>query len=345
MNRLTAPDLARLPAPEIIPVLDFEAIFTEMKTEIIRLEPSLADVLELESEPITKLAQAASYRILHERKLANDQAQGLMLATARAAQLDHLGALPFISTTRKEIAPATEDTEDTEAVLETDTDYRARLQLALEGYTTAGSIGSYIYHGLAASSDVKDIAIATPTFVAGSTSDLIHQQGGGRTAATGNTNGSTITLIPNDPVGLDTPLPGDVAVTVLSRTGNGTALQDTLDAVTAKLSADTIRPITDRPRVRSAEIIEYTIDAEVYFDSTAPDQGVILQAAQESAQDYVTALHKIGRDVTISGLHHAIHQTGIVKVVLNSPTSDLVINTRQAGYCTEVVLHNAGVLI
>ena len=342
---LTAPNLNALPAPEIISVLDFEAVFAEMKAELLRLEPSLATVLEIESEPITKLAQAVSYRILHERKLANDQAQGLMLATASGAQLDHLGALPFISTVRQVIAPADNSTNPiTEAILESDTDYRARLQLALEGYTTAGSIGSYIYHGLAASSDVKDIAIATPTFVAGSTSDLIHQQGGGRTAATGSTNGSTITLTPTDTVGLDVPLPGDVAITVLSRTGNGAAPQSTLDAVATKLTAETIRPITDRPRVRSAEILEYAIDAKVFFDSTAPDQGIILAAAKASAERYVSDLHRIGRDVTISGLHAAIHQAGIVKVALNSPSSDLVINEREAGYCTSITLNNAGVM-
>ena len=61
---LTAPNLNALPAPEIISVLDFEAVFAEMKAELLRLEPSLAAVLEIESEPITKLAQAVSYRCL-----------------------------------------------------------------------------------------------------------------------------------------------------------------------------------------------------------------------------------------------------------------------------------------
>ena len=322
--RFTAPNLNALPAPEIISLLGFETIFAELKDELLCFEPSLASVLELESEPMTKLAQAVSYRILHERKLANDQAQGLMLATASGAQLDHLGALPFINTGRQVIAPADTSTSPiTEAIVEGDDDYRARLQLALEGYTTAGSIGSYVCHGLAAFSDVKDIAIAAPTF-------------------DGSTNGSTITLTPSDTVGLDMPLPGDVAVTVLSRTGNGSAPQATLDAVKAKLSAETIRPITDRPRIRSAEIVEYAIDANVYFDSTAPDQGVILEEAKASAERYVADLHGIGRDVTISGLHHAIHQTGIVKVALNSPASDLVISERQAGFCTNVTLNNAG---
>lgn len=324
MTTLTAQNLAALPAPTIISGLNFESIFADLIKEFLKLAPDQAEVVKLESEPITKLLQAASYRIQHERKLANDQAQGLMLATAKGAQLDHLGALPFVSTSRKVITPSdTSANPPTEAVMETDIDYRARLQLSLEGYTTAGSFGSYAYHGLAADADVKDIGIATPIF-------------------TGTTSGSTITLTVTDPVGLADPLPGDVAVTVLSRTGNGTAPVKTLEAVIDKLNSETIRPMTDRPRIRSAEIVEYTLSANVYFSSSAPDQGAILAAAKASAESYVADQHRIGRDITISGLHAAIHQNGVVKVAVTTPTDDLAINDRQAAFCTGITLTNAG---
>jgi len=50
-----------------------------------------------------------------------------------------------------------------EPTYESDDDFRARIQLSPEGYTTAGSEGSYVFHGLGADADVKDIQAVSPT--------------------------------------------------------------------------------------------------------------------------------------------------------------------------------------
>lgn len=51
------------------------------------------------------------------------------------------------------------------------------------------------------------------------------------------------------------PAPGQVLVTVQSRTGDGTAPQELLDEVVAVLADDGVRPLTDEVAVQSAEII------------------------------------------------------------------------------------------
>ncbi|WEI10870.1 baseplate J/gp47 family protein [Acinetobacter soli] len=55
-----------------------------------------------------------------------------------------------------------EATETSDAVYETDASLRKRVQLAPEGYTTAGSEGSYLFHGMNADSRVKDIQPFSP---------------------------------------------------------------------------------------------------------------------------------------------------------------------------------------
>ena len=47
-------------------------------------------------------------------------------------------------------------------VYEDDSDYRRRIQLALEGFTTAGSEGAYVFWGLGAHPQVKDIKPSSP---------------------------------------------------------------------------------------------------------------------------------------------------------------------------------------
>lgn len=55
-------DLSTVTAPQVVEALDFEAIFAQLKDELLARLPGVADVLELESEPLTKLLQVAAYR-------------------------------------------------------------------------------------------------------------------------------------------------------------------------------------------------------------------------------------------------------------------------------------------
>lgn len=68
-----------------------------------------------------------------------------MLACAAGNDLDVIGA--NYNTTRLIITPADDSTiPPTPAVMESDTDYRLRIQQAFEGLSVAGSVGAYQYH-------------------------------------------------------------------------------------------------------------------------------------------------------------------------------------------------------
>lgn len=160
-------DLSQLPAPEIIETIDFETILAERKAELVALYPAdeqaaVAAVLELESEPITKLLQACAYREVTLRQRINEAAMAVMLAYARGGDLDQIGA-------NNEVERLVIDEGDADAVppvdptYEYDDDYRYRIQLSRDGYSTAGSIDSYIYWALSADGQVKDAQPVSPT--------------------------------------------------------------------------------------------------------------------------------------------------------------------------------------
>lgn len=131
----------------------------------------------------------------------------------------------------------------------------------------------------------------------------------------------------------DSPTPGIVIVSVLSRTGDGTASAELLDAVDATLNADEVRPLTDQVTVQSAEIIEFAIDAELTI-FPGPDSAVVVAEALQSVERYVDESHRIGRDVTRSGLFAALHVEGVQNVALVNPAADVVVTASQAPYCT-----------
>lgn len=285
----TVIDISQLTAPEVVESLDFETIFDSMLADLLQRDETFTALVE--SDPAYKILEVCAYRELLIRQRVNEAAKAVMLAYATGADLDQLGA--NVGVQRLVITPADETTvPPTPAVMESDADFRARIQLSPEGYTTAGSEGSYVFHGLGASSDVKDVqAISTD--------------------------------------------PGKVTVYVLSRTGDGTAPQTTIDAVTSTLNGETIRPMTDQVTVLSANIVEYTIEAVLTL-FPGPDSSVVLQSAIDAVTTYAETQRRIGYDVTLSGLYRALHQPGVQNVTLISPSASLVLGDGQASFCTNI---------
>jgi phage-related baseplate assembly protein len=143
-------------------------------------------------------------------------------------------------------------------------------------------------------------------------------------------------------VSATSPSPGDVLVTVLSRTGSGAAPAPLLATVAAALNAEDVRPLCDNVVVQSAAIVNYAITATLHFYA-GPDSAVVMTAAQAAATAYAAAQHRLGRDVTLSGLFAALHQPGVQRVVLAAPAATLTIGSAQASWCTGITLTNGGV--
>ena len=150
--------LDALPRPAIVEALDVETLIAARKAQLIALHPACAEVLSLESEPLTKLVEAGAYRELMLRQRYNEEALAVTLAFALGTDLDHIG-LTYYQEPRLELAPAVGSTP---AVLETDAAYRRRLQLKPASWSTAGPRDAYLFHTLSAHTDVLDAGISTP---------------------------------------------------------------------------------------------------------------------------------------------------------------------------------------
>lgn len=138
------------------------------------------------------------------------------------------------------------------------------------------------------------------------------------------------------------PAPGEVVVSILSRTGDGTAAPALIEAVAAHVSSERLRPLTDHVTVQSAQIVPYAVAASITTFS-GPDGSVVMAEAERRIRDYIANSHRLGRDITLSGLHAALHVEGVHRVALSQPTADLIIHRDQAPWCSSLSITYGGI--
>ena len=220
------------------------------------------------------------------------------MAYATGADLDHLAA--FFGVSRALVSAGDPQAQPPiPPTYESDARLRARAQLALEGYTSAGPVGAYVFHALSASPRVKDVQVQSP-------------------------------------------LPGDVLVTVLATDADGTPDAALIAAVDAALNGEEVRPLTDRVTVQAATVQPYSVEAALTFYS-GPDAATVTAAALAAVTAYADAHHRLGHDITRSGLIAALHQPGVQNVLLTAPAADIVVDATEAAYCTAIDIQDAGV--
>ena len=290
MSNYTPIDLSTLPAPNVVEVLSYETILAAMLADLQARDSTFTAMVE--SDPVWKILEVCAYRELIIRQRVNDSAKAVMLAYAVGSDLDQLGGL--MGVTRKTLVPADPAAlPPVEAVMEADADFRKRIQLSVEGLSTAGPVGAYIYHALTVAG-IKD-------------------------------------------VGVDTPSAGVVRVTVLADRATGVPTTAELNAVSAALNADAIRPLTDTVNVQAASILTYSVTATIYV-SAGPDASTVLANCNASIAAYTAAQFRIDADINLSGIYSALHIEGVNKVVLAAPTANLSVSALQAARCTAITL-------
>jgi len=134
------------------------------------------------------------------------------------------------------------------------------------------------------------------------------------------------------------PAPGSVVIYISSVNGNGEASLDMVEDVRNALSAKTVRPLTDKVTVLSADAVEYSITADLQIYD-GPDPGVVIENAIAAAQSYADEQRKIGYDVTLSGIIGALQRPGVHKVIMVNPTGDVVVEDGQVSHCTSITVN------
>lgn len=286
MTRFTAIDLSRLPAPAIVEVLDYETIYGAMIADAknrIEAAGGVFDMEKLESDPLVICLQEATYREMLLRQRVNDGVKAVLLAYSWGSNLDHLGA--YLGTLRQPD--------------ELDDPFRARIQLAIEAFSTAGPYGAYRYHALSAHPNVRDVAILGPE--------------------SGEVD------------------PGQVGIWVLSKIGNGAAEAELTDAVLTACSAEDARPLTDEVLVYPAEITNFQVQMTITVPR-GPEAEVVRALVQQRLDAYLTERHGLGKVVALAGLIGAGMAPEVVNVSLSEPADDIEPGITGAAYCTAAVI-------
>lgn len=130
------------------------------------------------------------------------------------------------------------------------------------------------------------------------------------------------------------PSPACVTISVLSRENNGAASDELQSIVRNALNAEDVRPVADRVTVQSAQIIEYQIRATL-FVYPGPENEPIRAAAEAKLKAYISAQHRLGRDIRLSAIYAALHVEGVQRVELAAPVADIVLDKTQASFCTD----------
>lgn len=97
------------------------------------------------------------------------------------------------------------------------------------------------------------------------------------------------------------------------------------------------KPFTDQVRIASGQPFGFDVQAELTL-YPGPDKDVVMAAAKSELDKYLEKVRYLGYDVTISGLHHALHQAGVQRVKLLAPLADINLPKGKYANCTGVML-------
>ncbi len=330
MSRFIAPDLSRLPnLPLEKP--DFETILNARLNDFqSRAEAAGQDynVGMIEGDPIVIDQRVGADREVEVRADHNDKVKAVLLASAWGPYLDHIAATYFgISRLVLETDP-----ESGEVIAwESDQDFRLRIALAPEAWSTAGPEGAYIFHALELDGerDLVDAACYSEEDGATYTDGRYHDA-----YTEGSIAGPFANRADGDPV-----IAPEVLIVILPLQHKPTQeewaelLKRTWRAVTRK----EVRPIGDNVRVEPVKITEYQIEAEVTFAPGA-DPALVIANATKGVEEYVADRRRISAKVQRVGIGAAMQVADVNDINLIEPAADIHPGSKGAAQCTGITI-------
>lgn len=319
-------DLSRLPPPAALQQLDFESLFEQRKALFGGLQPALLDSV---GSPITRPAELVTDETGTYWRIPVDATLGLWYLDLESDPITRLLQV--------------------DAYIDMHLQQRENNQVI--SLLPAYAAGSDLDH-IASRYGVKRLLItpATATAVAVYESDEALRRrmilALEATSTAGPTGAYVYHALSADGRVKDalaySPAPAEVVVVVQSHIGAGTADQALLDIVADALNATGVRPAGDQVIVKSAEVVEYALDATLYF-YPGPSHTPALGLARTYLDAYRTESEKIGHAVTDSAIKRALHQPGVYSAAVTSPAAlPLHITQDQCAYCTSITIRDGG---
>ncbi len=190
---------------------------------------------------------------------------------------------------------------------ETDDHLRARIQAAPNQFSVAGPEGAYRYFALSADPSIIDAQILSPA------------------------PGQVSVCILTGPV-TQQPAP--------SPNPSGTADGALIAKVTAILSADNVRPLTDTVAVNAAVEVDYAIAGTITLYADAEPVSTMAAANTAAASFAIALASRIQRDIVPSQIIEALSVDGVYQVTLTAPAY-VPLEPGQWANCTAIVLTQA----
>ncbi|HFF4528003.1 baseplate J/gp47 family protein [Acinetobacter baumannii] len=134
------------------------------------------------------------------------------------------------------------------------------------------------------------------------------------------------------------PAPSQALITILQRDSeNGAASPELCQKVYDYVSGEKLRPIADRVTVQSVGIIEYQIQAVLHHNNL-PETDPVLEEAIANINAFINSPKRIGQSIYLSAIFKQLHVSGVERVELISPTSDVLVTDFEASFCTGVIV-------
>lgn len=295
MSRFVAPDLSKLPAPDVLEALSFDAILAARLASLstsAELVGVVYDTGHLKTDPLRLDQEVSTDRELMIRARINDAAKAVMLATAWGSNLDHIAATYY------GISRLQTPVEDGPSVPEADDDFRARIALAPEAFSTAGPEGAYVFHAL----------------------ELNGRRSVSDAAAYSEEDGAEYP--DGDPV-----IAPEVLVVVVPSPERviaepWTDAMTLKDEVLAALSADDVRPLGDKVSVHIATRQSWSVEALLKVKH-GQDYDLLEALAEARVRAYAASQRRVGAVIERLGIGAALHVGGVSSVELISPADDI----------------------
>lgn len=306
--------------------VDIDQEKNEALAQLKALNPTLAGAIKTGDPTDDQLTVSATLKA-RLMQYVNLNLNALMLKNMKGQDLDDFAQTHYgVILKRLEIEAANPNANPpTDAVLETDDDYRRRIELAPEIFSTAGSVGSYQL--LTMSESRLPVRIELTHDTPGKITFTYHY----------NTDDSHFNI---KDVAVLSPTPSHVTVYLLSRAGDGTASTEQIQSTQTSLDSHTVTPITDRVTVQSADIVNYSVEGTRSYLANV-DQAAVAAASLKAGQAFIDEQHKLNKTIRLNKLRGAFCVPGIDDITLTQPTGDIVCTETQAPYCTLINLVNA----
>jgi len=295
-------DLSQLPAPDVVETLDYESILAERKTTLISLYP------EDQQEAVARTLALESEPLV---KYLEENAYREMLWRQRVNEAALAVTLAYAENNDLDVMAANTNTPRL-VITPADDSTLPPTPAVMESDTDFRLRAQQAFEGLSVAGPVGAY-------------EFHGRSADGRVA--------DISVI--------SPEPACVTVSVLSREDNGSASDELLTVVRNALNDEDVRPVADRVTVQSAAIVSYAIDATLYV-FPGPESEPITAAAEAKLKAYISAQHRLGRDIRQSAIYAALHVEGVQRVELASPAADIVLDKTQASFCVDYQIRLGG---